>query len=113
MTKLKLMDKMQVLKKQLDEEQKNDTDSDMAVSTRSIGTCHNLQIRTLERQSNQSSLGKIEYSKNIENIKLELKKLKKTKGKQSLGGEIQHLERYKQNMDRMQRKYFLKMIDLD
>ena len=47
MTKLKLMDKMQLLKKQMDEEQQNDADSDLAASTRSIGTVHHIGGRTL------------------------------------------------------------------
>ena len=41
------MDKMQLLKKQMDQEEQNDIDSDLAASTRSIGTIHNIGIRTL------------------------------------------------------------------
>ena len=93
MTKLKLMDKMQILKKQYAQAQKNDdAESDIgAISTRSIGTCQNIGMRLFERSSNTSSTGKFEFNKNLDDIQGELRKLKKATGQRTLGSDLKYL----------------------
>ena len=117
MNKLKLMDKMQVMKQEISNEERSDSESDLAMgSARTIGTSHhNIGSRAFlpQRVSNASSTGKMQFNRDLDNIKGDLKRLKRTTGHESLGGDIKNLERYKENMDKMERKYFLKMIDLD
>ena len=92
MTKLKLMDKLQVMKKQYDEAEKNDSESDIGVeSCRSIATFHHLPIEHTTHTSHSISVNKFQLNKSLEGIHSSLKKLKADSGSGNLMSNIKYL----------------------
>ena len=80
MTKLKLMDKMQVLKKQYEQEEKATSDSDIESSSSSFVTSKHITPNIVEK-TNGHSVKKSEFNQNLDEIQGELKKLKLSTGK--------------------------------
>lgn len=66
MTKLKLMDKLQEMKKEYDEAHRSDSESEIdVVSCRSIGTIHIPHTPVLGRSFNSNSMKSLEISENM------------------------------------------------
>lgn len=83
-------------------------------SCKSIGTLNNFNLTGNHFSRNSTtSTNRNGFNHNLQEINSELKELKKTTGMKSLMNEVKYLERCKENMERMEKKYFLKMIDID
>lgn len=89
MTKLKLMDKLQEIKKERDCAEDETVSENEIPSCRSLATIHfpNAQLD----RSSANSMKNIEISANLERIRNGLKSLKRDVGKQSFINEVRYL----------------------
>jgi hypothetical protein len=113
MTKLKLMDKLQAIKKEYDDAHRTESQSEIDVaSCRSLATIHIPPTPALRRTSNSNSIKSLEISANLEKIKSGLRLLKVTSSRHNFANEMKCLENCKEKIDHVERQYFLRMIEI-
>lgn len=114
MTKVKLIDKFHNIRKDCEEEEKDMSQLEIEEieSSRSLGDLLRDPLASTLSCSRRPTNRKFRIAQTLEEIKASLKQLRKKSGVHHLQSEVKYLESCQERLDKVERHYFLKMLEL-